>query len=755
MSKRMLFLVIVSILIIMGTYVNSRADDTIFYDGLESGLGNWQVDNGIWDLGIAPMAGPVNPYSGYFCVATVPNGNYDTYQDSRLISPNIQLPTVSNGEEIWLKFWQWFSYAEADIGYVQISVWSASTSTWSAWANISDGVLDVSSGWSIGGVDLTLYAGSLVRVAFYHTANKTNSIYDSSESTGWYIDEISIVRKVPQFTGDFEAGWGDWIATRGVWQVGGFSTHGGLQGVETVISGNYPVYTDSRLVSPTVTLPNLSAGEELWMKYWESFSYSEADVGYVQISQWNTGTSSWSAWTTLSGGVADVSGGWSRAGVDLTQYAGSRVRIAFFHSANKTNSIYDSSESSGWGIDDIEFVRKFPEFTGGFENGWGDWTASRGVWQVGEFNTYNGTQGANTVIGGNYPVYTDSRLVSPTVILQSVITGEELWLKFWQRFSFSEADMGSVQITVWNPGTSTWSAWTTLSGGMVDVSGGWSRAGVDLTQYAGSRVRIAFLHSANKTNSIYDSSESTGWDIDDIEFVKRLPEFTGDFECGWDDWTASNGVWQVGTATAGPAYAYGGTKLAGTVITGNYPVYTDSRLVSPAIRLSSTSPLSLTFQHWFSFAEADAGNVQLSVLDENTQTWSTWSTVSGPYQGVSGVWSRPPAVDLTSYAGRKVRIAFYHTANKTNSIYDSSESSGWYIDFIRISGINGLCECDITKDGRCDMRDWLVFGRRWGAVDCSTSNPCACDLTNDSRCDMRDWLRFGEGWGRTNCQRCQ
>ena len=61
-----------------------------------------------------------------------------------------------------------------------------------------------------------------------------------------------------------------------------------------------------------------------------------------------------------------------------------------------------------------------------------------------------------------------------------------------------------------------------------------------------------------------------------------------------------------------------------------------------------------------------------------------------------------------------------------------------------------VCECDLNDDGRCDMRDWLLFGIRWGATDCATV-PCACDLNDDGRCDMRDWLIFGQDWGRTDC----
>jgi hypothetical protein len=63
------------------------------------------------------------------------------------------------------------------------------------------------------------------------------------------------------------------------------------------------------------------------------------------------------------------------------------------------------------------------------------------------------------------------------------------------------------------------------------------------------------------------------------------------------------------------------------------------------------------------------------------------------------------------------------------------------------------CECDLNADGRCDMRDWLLFGQDWGRTNCNVPGTpaCECDLNHDGRCDMRDWLLFGQDWGRTDC----
>ena len=109
-----------------------------------------------------------------------------------------------------------------------------------------------------------------------------------------------------------------------------------------------------------------------------------------------------------------------------------------------------------------------------------------------------------------------------------------------------------------------------------------------------------------------------------------MPEFTGSFESGWGDWSADRGVWEVGTPTAGPDSCHSGSNCAGTVLGGNYPADTDSRLISPSIMLPTVSgdqELHLRFWHWFSYSSYDAGYVQISVYDETTGEWSDWTTI--------------------------------------------------------------------------------------------------------------------------------
>ena len=69
----------------------------------ESGWDNWYASAGVWEVG-TPTAGPGSAHSGVNCTGTRLNGNYYAYQDSRLISPTLQLPVIDVDEEIQLRF---------------------------------------------------------------------------------------------------------------------------------------------------------------------------------------------------------------------------------------------------------------------------------------------------------------------------------------------------------------------------------------------------------------------------------------------------------------------------------------------------------------------------------------------------------------------------------------------------------------------------------------------------------------------------
>jgi len=386
-------------------------------------------------------------------------------------------------------------------------------------------------------------------------------------------------------------------------------------------------------------------------------------------------------------------------------------------------------------------------FSENWEYGQGDWDIDYGVWEVGTPTSgpgdpHGGVQCAGTVLDGKYPDDTDSRLISPSFTLGTISGDEELHLRFWHWFNYYGGDYGYVQISVYD-NTTGWSEWEDVSGNINYYSACWSLKSVDISEYAGQRIRIAFHHRADGYGT------KPGWYIDDIEVIKIIPEFTGGFEQGWGDWYADNGVWEIGTPTAEPGAAHSGSQCAGTVLDGNYPDDTDSRLISPSFlipeRCGEKDP-QLRFWHWFNYYGGDYGYVQISVYDQDTGEWLNWENILGPISGYSAGWTRSITIDLFPYAGKKVRFSFYHRADGYGT------EPGWYIDDIKLPGVfPNTCEGDFDNEGDVDGSDLAVFAADFGRTDCSLQNCCNGDFDNDGDVDGSDLALFAADFGRTDC----
>ncbi len=162
--------------------------------------------------------------------------------------------------------------------------------------------------------------------------------------------------------------------------------------------------------------------------------------------------------------------------------------------------------------------------------------------------------------------------------------------------------------------------------------------------------------------------------------------FFDDFEGGIGNWFADNGIWEVGVPTSGPNSAHSPENVAATVLAGDYPDGTSSRLVSPSIQLPAIvagGELHLRFWHWFTFAGGgsclgcygDSGVVQIREQTAPGQ-WGTWTSLN-TFAGSSGVYTNA-LVDLSGYAGTKVQVGFLLSQGPW------AAAAGWYIDDITI-----------------------------------------------------------------------
>jgi len=150
--------------------------------------------------------------------------------------------------------------------------------------------------------------------------------------------------------------------------------------------------------------------------------------------------------------------------------------------------------------------------------------------------------------------------------------------------------------------------------------------------------------------------------------------FEEDFEGEVSGWT-EEGVWSIGEPTSGPGGGFESPSAGATNLSGDYPNDSDARLISPTIsfpEVSSTGEILLHFREWFEIESGyDEGIVEIST--DGGSTWTQLSSRSG-----SSDW-RDTQVDLTSYAGEEVRIAF-----RFNSDF-SITFPGWYVDDVQVS----------------------------------------------------------------------
>jgi hypothetical protein len=321
----------------------------------EKGWGDWSSDDGIWDVGTPSELGPNICHSGEKCSGTVLFDNYPESADkSRLISPSIDLESLSSAnEEIFLKYWQWFSYNSAGYGYIQIKKYNRITKEWSEWENIDLSVSDDydSNIWLFKQIDLTKYASQKIKIGFLHYG------YSNYVAPGWYIDDVQVEKKTPAFDGDFETGWGGWYSDDGIWDVGTpseqgpLSCHSGSKCTGTVLFDNYPPNADqSRLVSPSINLPDKIDNDIIQLQFWQWFSYNSGGKRQIQIMVYNKVSKEWYDWETIYSDTTSDSNGWVLEKIDITQYARKKIRIAFFHSG------YSTYLAPGWYIDDVQMT---------------------------------------------------------------------------------------------------------------------------------------------------------------------------------------------------------------------------------------------------------------------------------------------------------------------------------------------------------------------------------------------------------------
>ena len=156
----------------------------------------------------------------------------------------------------------------------------------------------------------------------------------------------------------------------------------------------------------------------------------------------------------------------------------------------------------------------------GFENNNHGWSTSNVVWEVGKPTSgpnkaYSGTNCAATVLGGNYPHNTDSRFLSPYIVIPEKVNEDEiLYLSLWEWHYIWLGDI--TQLEIKKREDSTWKQFGT---NYVENSGTWTNTKIDITEYFGSTIQLSFWHNEDGRQG----TQIPGLYIDDIEIRIEPP----------------------------------------------------------------------------------------------------------------------------------------------------------------------------------------------------------------------------------------
>lgn len=331
----------------VGANQTFQAQSAILSINFEAGIGNISISNGTWEIG-KTTSSPSTAHSGESAACTVLNADYPDNVSSRMMLSPVRLPSVSGDDEIHLIFYHWFIFggansalgSRADFGRVQVRE-EISPGVFGDWVSLSS-YSGASPEWTRTLVDLSAYAGNVVQIGFLLDQGF------GGVGPGWCVDslliraeKVRVLAKAETSIEDFEPSPDNWSGDNGTWRIGvpiigPMAAHSGVNVAGTVLDRNYSDNTSSRLVSPSLRLPSLTAGELLKIRFWHWFQFggansalgSRADFGRVQIRE-ELSPGSWGAWSTLES-FSGASGVWTTTLVDVpSAFAGKKVQIGF------------------------------------------------------------------------------------------------------------------------------------------------------------------------------------------------------------------------------------------------------------------------------------------------------------------------------------------------------------------------------------------------------------------------------------------
>ncbi|OQA29929.1 MAG: Bacillopeptidase F precursor [Verrucomicrobia bacterium ADurb.Bin345] len=355
--------------------------------------------------------------------------------------------------------------------------------------------------WKTYSADLAAWAGSAVRIRFFF--DTADAMYNQFE--GWMVDDVEVATRSGARRDVFEDDMTDttnWVSG-GLWRL---TTDRSASGPQSWVYNDGDDYStgarsQGSILSPWLDLSRASSAQ-LSFKSW----YETEDEGTTWDRKQVLASTNGTAWTRIHL-VSGPSEEWTTEQVDLSAYAGGQVRLRFhFDSVDGQNNGFE-----GWYVDDVQVTA--PEglgaqvFSEGAEESTNTLTMS-GLWHqasdLASAGSYSWAYNDGTDFDTGGP--NSGELVTRWIDLMAG-SGAALQFKSW----YETEDSG----TAWDRKlvyiTTNGEDWVQLR----QVTGpmrAWTAQTVDLSPYAGGRIRLKFLFdSVDGTHNQY-----RGWYLDEI-----------------------------------------------------------------------------------------------------------------------------------------------------------------------------------------------------------------------------------------------
>jgi hypothetical protein len=628
-------------------------------------------------------------YSSYGGVARAV-GSYNQLTDTGLISPEIDITTLSDFDLEWTDYI--YDYYAETICDIDISTDSGST-----WTNLA--TWTGSHGNAAQSVDLSVYTG-LVQFRWRFRTIDTGYKY-------WRIDNVKIGETsitegtVHYGLEDFEGGDGGYVINAfgpGDWEYGSPTVeppgaHSPFHCWVTDVDTDYVDDTDTTLDSVSIDITTATS-PFLAFYHW-MYCENSYDGGNVKLS--TDGGSSFSVIDPVGGypdnsivgmggepGFTGTMGPWAEVFFDLSAFIGNNVIIRWHFGSDGSVSGY-----AGWAIDDVRVldmivVENYPlneDFTPAVfpPAGWTVISTDPETWVRGSYQATHGT--ASAECWWSYGEQ-DEYLISPPFDLSGGSVAEVTYDSWWHGSDYTPPMTDHKDVLVTGDGV-TWTAAYDINN-FPNLGSFIAAPGIALP--TGPAAQFAFnLWWTNAEPQINRGI----WLIDSVHAEKFTPG-TPVFEEDVEDVTGPYGTW-TGSSTAGGDWWHLSSNRAhtgavswwcGDDLTGTYPTAGPglNNALYAEFDLSGTpsAPFfsaDLEFYHWGDFNVGAIGYVEFS--GDGGLTWNNmWTT---PHTTYAWGWEKL-TFDLDDYVGGSIIIRFRFTAPGEGA----PTAEGWYIDDIII-----------------------------------------------------------------------